>query len=95
MQKARDLIRVGHVPQPSAPCCTQESIAEAHEHEDDDKDGIGRVYGQDGVGDKVASGTNDGDSALAELDVYEGIHDRSEAEAYERGEKDEGYDNIA
>jgi hypothetical protein len=94
LQKARDFIRVGHIPDPSAPCSIQESISEAYEHEDDDEDRIGRVRGHDNIGDEVASGTDDCDSALAELDVHEVIYHRGKAVACERREEYEGYDGV-
>ena len=75
MQKPQYLIRVRHVAHPGVPRRVREPITEARDHEDDDEHGVGRVNGDDDVGDQVADGGKDADAALSEFQVNCVVHE--------------------
>jgi hypothetical protein len=94
LQKTRDLIRALHVPQPRTPRSVDETVAETDEDEHDDEDGEGGMHGEDDVGDEMAEGGDDGDAALAEIDVHLVVDGGGDGVAGEGGEEDEGDDGV-
>jgi hypothetical protein len=52
------------------------------------------MHGEDDVGDEMAEGGDDGDAALAEIDVHLVVDGGGDGVAGEGGEEDEGDDGV-
>jgi hypothetical protein len=89
MHEPLDGIRLVHDPDPGTETRIRQAVAEAAKDIDNDEHGPGRVDGQDNVGDDVADGRHDSDTALAEFHVDAGIGDSGDGVAGEGGEEDE------
>lgn len=94
LKDARHNVCVGHITDPSTPCCINEAIAETDKNKHHDQNGVWRMDRNDDVWDEVAERADDGDASLAEFDMDVVIEDGGEGVADEGGEKDEGDDCV-
>lgn len=94
MQEAEDLIGPRHVANVRVPPGVAQAVTEAGDDEGGHQRRVGRVLGDDDVGDDVARGGDDGDAALAELQVDVVVEGGREDVADKGGEEDEGDDDV-
>jgi hypothetical protein len=94
MHDTLDSVGLVHGPDPGAEAGVIQAVAESREGVGDDKDGEGRMGGENGVCDDVAYRGHDGDAALAETAVDAGVGEGGKGVACEWGQEDERDDGV-
>lgn len=94
VHETEDFICVSQVAGPGVPTGVEETVAETCQDEDAHDGGIGRVVGEDDVGNEAGSDAEDGDAAAAKAEV-DGVGGESgDGVAGEGSEEDEGDDGV-
>lgn len=94
MQKALNGICFIHATDPCAKARIRQPVSKATDGIGHHKSRIGRVRCENSIGDDVAEGSHDGDTATAKGYVDTGIGECCEGVACERGEEYEGNDSV-
>lgn len=94
MQESQQLARLVQVTKPSVPCRVIDAVAEARKHKGKHKRHKGRVRRNHDVRQNVARATQDGDTALAKLEMQIVVEQRRADVANEWGKEDERDDGV-